>query len=164
MSQNPSWNNESNLVIILLNIFLPLQFEVPAALLWPYKMYLLEDFWQNCHSWTLFLQLGSDFYNKELLFTQVFHTHLSLSTFAPLCACPWDCSMAAGAAPGTQDPAGLLAPLHTQPDHSSFLQFSVCLSWFLATTHPLDNAIRFSLFIRPSARVILGLGYVRTYV
>lgn len=59
MSQNPSWNNESNLVIILLNIFLPLQFEVPAALLWPYKMYLLEDFWQNCHSWTLFLQLGS---------------------------------------------------------------------------------------------------------
>lgn len=58
MSQNPGWNNESNIVIILLNISLPLEFEVPTAFLWPCEIRPLEDFWQHFHGRTLLLQLG----------------------------------------------------------------------------------------------------------
>lgn len=155
MSQNPSWNNESNLVIILLNIFtfhLNLRYPLPFCDLTRYISWKISGkifAAQHCSfTWGVWL-----FKHRTIFYSTPSHTAL-IYRFAPLCASSgpipwqlgWHCS------PGTSS-------LFTAPFSISLLAWAGF--W---PPHTLFWALYSCVFIHPSARVMLRLGYMRTYV
>lgn len=102
----------------------------------------------------------SDCSNKELFIPQVFH-HFYAS--CPVCLCR-GCSRGAGAA---LPPTWSLRAAGSSPQHAVHSPSAILSCWpEQASGHhpPFGLAIRFVLFIHPSARVIPRLGYMRTYV